>query len=69
MSEKQKVTRLRNLVVFLRCEWCKELFPWTPKSTVEIEKRLRTTCSSHCGRRLREWNRYVRDWNQYERAS
>lgn len=38
----------------LRCEWCKQLFVWTPKRIYQIEK-FRRTCSDRCAGRLTNW--------------
>jgi hypothetical protein len=46
-----------NLVVNLRCECCKQLFPWYPRWKKDIEKRLPATCSRRCNARLRDWER------------
>jgi hypothetical protein len=58
----QKATKpykgsIRQLVVNLRCEWCKELFAWEPRYHSDILRRLPRTCTSRCGGRLREWER------------
>lgn len=44
-----------QLVVNLRCEWCKELFPWRPRWKKNVDKRLPNCCSQRCAGRLRDW--------------
>lgn len=46
---------VRDLVVNLRCEWCKELFRWPVRYKANIEKRIPRTCSDRCRAQLRNW--------------
>ena len=48
---------IHQLVVNLRCEWCKGLFPWKPLWKDDIEKRIPRTCSSRCRSGLKNWEK------------
>jgi hypothetical protein len=45
-----------QLVVNLRCGWCKQLFPWRPRYKARIEERLPDCCSERCTWALRDWH-------------
>jgi hypothetical protein len=48
--------RRPKLVLNLRCEWCKELFIWKPRSAEMIERmRVRRTCGVRCKSALQSW--------------
>ena len=39
----------------LRCEWCKQLFPWQLPVGAHLLPRIRRTCSGYCKGALRRW--------------
>jgi hypothetical protein len=58
-----------ELVLSLRCSWCKNLFPWKPRDFVRIERRWPRTCCQRCRARLVDWekNRKLSSNNQLKR--
>ena len=45
-----------KLALRLRCEWCKELFDWNPRSVYAlIPSKIRRTCGLRCGGALHSY--------------
>ena len=58
-----------KLVLRLRCEWCKQLFTWTPRSVEMIDRmRVRRACGTRCQAALSsyEFNRSRNPENRNE---
>ena len=53
MTHRQKYRHMEPLN--LRCEWCKGLFQWKPRSTDHAIFHLRRTCSRRCANALAVW--------------
>ena len=50
-----KFSYARQEPLTLRCDWCKGLFQWKPRSTDHVLNHLRATCSTKCEARLSSW--------------